>query len=276
MDKIDKKSINLLNVDAYNKEINKELYYKGLSLYIGIGIQCVKYLLTNLKTSNKDYMIFIIDRGLKTIKHVFNFLIMYTKNINLLEHHLEKAYLYYVEFVSQIGEDANSYIKLNSKDATLFVYKKTIYDINNDYRNKIKLCERDKSYLNKMSKFIEIYNSILFNKTIIIIRKTKKMEDIIKLFDKKNKEFEKIISNVYNIFLKSDYINFTKVLLDILYELMNNNIIIERYLKILYLLTNKYKKIEIKYEKINKKIYDDKDNKMINISELKYVNWLYN
>tara|TARA_B100001287_G_C22674742_1_gene527093 strand:- start:939 stop:1769 length:831 start_codon:yes stop_codon:yes gene_type:complete len=275
MDKIDKKSLNLLNAEGYNKELNKEIYYKGLSLYIGIGIQCVRYLLNNLKTSNKDYIIFIVDRGLKTIKHVFKFLIMYTKNIDLLEHHLEKAYLYYVEFVSQIGEDANSYIKLNSKDATLFVYKKTIYDINNDYRNKIKLYEKDKIYLNKISNFVEIYNNILFNKTIIIIKNTENTEEIIKSFNKNNKEFDKIISNVYNIFIKSDYVNFTKVLMDILYELMNNNMKIERYLKILTLLTNKYKKKEIKHEKINKKLYDDKNDKKMNMSELKYINWLY-
>ena len=98
---------------------------------------------------------------------------------------------------------------------------------------------------------------------------------MIKSFNKNNKEFDKIISNVYNIFIKSDYVNFTKVLMDILYELMNNNMKIERYLKILTLLTNKYKKKEIKHEKINKKLYDDKNDKKINMSELKYINWLY-
>ena len=54
MDKNNKKSINLLNVENYNKEIDKELYYKGLSLYISIGNQCIKYLLNKLKKTNKE------------------------------------------------------------------------------------------------------------------------------------------------------------------------------------------------------------------------------
>ena len=277
MEKISSKSDknNILNKKNYNVVLNNDIYFKSVNIYINIGNQCVKYLLNNLKTTNIEYLNFIINRGLKTLEHVHNFLFMYAKNDELIEHHLEKAYLYYVEFVTQIGEDNNSFIKLNSKDATLFVYKKTIYDINNDYRNKIKLYEKDKIYLNKISNFVEIYNNILFNKTIIIIKNTENTEEIIKSFNKNNKEFDKIISNVYNIFIKSDYVNFTKVLMDILYELMNNNMKIERYLKILTLLTNKYKKKEIKHEKINKKLYDDKNDKKMNMSELKYINWLY-
>ena len=59
---------------------------------------------------------------------------MYTKNLDLTVYHCKKAYLFYVEFIGQIGDDNNSYLQLNSKDATLFVYKKTIFEINNEYR----------------------------------------------------------------------------------------------------------------------------------------------
>ena len=58
---------------------------------------------------------------------------MYTKNIELTMFHSKKALYYYIEFIGQISDVSvhHSYLQLNSKDATLFVYKKTIYDINN-------------------------------------------------------------------------------------------------------------------------------------------------
>ena len=275
MDKNNKKNINLLNVENYNKEIDKELYYKGLSLYISIGNQCIKYLLKNLKTTNKEYIIFIIDRGIKTITHVYNFLIMYTKNINLLEHHLEKAYLYYVEFVSQIGEESNTYIKLNSKDATLFVYKKTIYDINNDYRHKFKLGNTDLTLLNKMNCFIEIYNNILINITNLIIKENK-IEIIADEYKKRNKDFEKIIKNTYSLFSKYDYMNLKHLMNDMIYELLNRNIKIDKFMKILIILTNKYKKKELQHNKVKRKLHSNTNENIIYMTPLKYVNWLYN
>tara|TARA_B100001093_G_C26858987_1_gene1028952 strand:- start:7247 stop:8074 length:828 start_codon:yes stop_codon:yes gene_type:complete len=275
MDKNNKKSINLLNVENYNKELDKELYYKGLSLYISIGNQCIKYLLKNLKTTNKEYIIFIIERGIKTITHVYNFLIMYTKNINLLEHHLEKAYLYYVEFVSQIGEESNTYIKLNSKDATLFVYKKTIYDINNDYRHKFKLVNTDVIFLNKMNSFMEIYNNILINITNLIIKENK-IEIIADEYKKRNKDFEKIIKNTYSLFSKYDYMNLKHLINDMIYELLNKNVKIDKFMKILILLTNKYKKKELDYNKVKRKLHSDTNENITYMTPLKYVNWLYN
>jgi hypothetical protein len=275
MDKNNKKSINLFNVENYNKEIDNELYYKGLSLYINIGNQCIQYLLNNLKTTNKEYIIFIIERGIKTVSHVYNFLIMYTKNIELLEHHLEKAYLYYVEFVSQIGEESNTYIKLNSKDATLFVYKKTIYDINNDYRHKLKLGNTDLMFLNKMNSFIEIYNKLIINIASLII-KDNKVENIVEKYKQKSKDFEKIVTNIYSLFSKYDYINLKNIVNDIIYELLNKNIKIDKFIKIILILTNKYKKKELEYIKMKKKIHSDSKDTIKSLTPLKYVNWLYN
>ena len=63
-------------------------------------------------------------------------LYMYTKNLEITMHHCKKAYCYYVEFIGQIGDDNHSFLQLNSKDATLFVYKKTIFEINNNIANK--------------------------------------------------------------------------------------------------------------------------------------------
>ena len=39
--------------------------------------------------------------------------------------------------MGQIGEDSHTYLQLNSKDAALFVYKKTIFELDNEYRKEV-------------------------------------------------------------------------------------------------------------------------------------------
>jgi hypothetical protein len=56
-------------------------------------------------------------------------LLLYTKNLDLTHFHCQKSFYYYVEFVGQILEDDKTFLQLTSRDATIYVYKKTIYDI---------------------------------------------------------------------------------------------------------------------------------------------------
>ena len=100
-----------------------------------------------LLLQNETYFLFVIQRGLETLKHCFKMIYMYSKNIDLTIYHCKKAYCYYVEFIGQIGDDNNSYLQLNSKDATLFVYKKTIFDIDNEFRKKFILEDSEKNYI---------------------------------------------------------------------------------------------------------------------------------
>ena len=51
--------------------------------------------------------------------------------------HCKKAYYYYIEFIGQISDDSHSYLQLTSKDATLFVYKKTIFEVDNMVRKNL-------------------------------------------------------------------------------------------------------------------------------------------
>ena len=44
-------------------------------------------------------------------------------------YHAIKSFYIYIEFIEQIAEDHHSFLKLYSRDAALFVYKKTIYNI---------------------------------------------------------------------------------------------------------------------------------------------------
>ena len=117
----------------------------------------------NIIVPDYTYYIFIIKRGLDCLKHIFNILLLYTNNLDLVVHHCKKSYLYYIEFISQIGNENHSYLQLNSKDAALFVYKKTIFDINNDQRSHFSLSDKNKSKLEYLSNFSEIINEIVIS-----------------------------------------------------------------------------------------------------------------
>ena len=109
------------------KNYNKQLQHASNTIFDQYTNLINEYLLhagDNIKITNNNYFIFIIKRGLSSLKHIFSILLLYTKNLELTVHHCKKAYLYYVEFIGQIGDTSHSYLQLNSKDATLFVYKK--------------------------------------------------------------------------------------------------------------------------------------------------------
>ena len=276
MDKLESKNnnINLLDVKNYNNELNLDTFHRCVYIYINIGNHCVKYLLGNLKTTNKKYLNFIIKRGLTTLEHVHNLLFIYTKNDYLINHHLEKAYLYYVEFVSQIGEDTNQFIKLNSKDATLFVYKKTIYDINTEYKKNMRLTTEDMKFANMMKYFTEIYNDVIFNMITLMNNNMITNVDKLNKYMEYNKKFEKIILNIYEIFLNNDYKNFIKIISEFINDLMKRDITISAYIKYLLLLTNKYNKKKVTYDNFKRKLHDPKKNSVYKKTPLKYINWL--
>jgi len=127
----------LHNLDNYKGAFTNstsEICAKYFGLVTEYLIQCVE----TIFMQNKNYYKFIICKGIHTISHVFKLLILYTRNLDLTYHHCQKSFYYYVEFIGQIGDDNHSFLQLNSKDAALFVYKKTIFELNNEFRKDFK------------------------------------------------------------------------------------------------------------------------------------------
>jgi hypothetical protein len=90
----------------------------------------------------------------------------YTKNVDILYFHCEKAFYFYVEFVTQISEDDKTFLQLSSRDATNYVYKKTIFDINYEVkRNIIEETPETQNKLDIVNRYINIYK-ILTEKLI--------------------------------------------------------------------------------------------------------------
>ena len=147
----------LNNLENYKKNIDNEIS-EITEKYYQLLLEYFKFIIENIKIKNTDFSRFIIERGLDTITNVFNNLLYYTRNIDLTFFHCQKSFYFYVEFVGQISEDEKMFLQLTSRDATTYVYKKTIFEINNEYRKNIN--ENTSQETNNKLKFINNYVNI--------------------------------------------------------------------------------------------------------------------
>jgi hypothetical protein len=107
---------------------------------------------------------FIILRGLETTTHVFKYVLLYTQNLEAAYHHAQKSVYYYIEFIAQVAEQRNAFLQLSSRDAITYVYKKTIYLINNLESKNLK-----SDIINTINTYIQLYKNTADN--IITTRK---------------------------------------------------------------------------------------------------------
>jgi len=160
---IQSNSKSLYNIDNYKKNYSNEIQD-----YINSYVVLIKYFIQLICESSEikdlENCKFLILRGVDCLAHIYNILLLYTKNIELVTYHCNKASHYFVEFISQIGSDSHSFLQLNTKDAILFVYKKTIFDINQEFRTNYKYNDKDNFYIHNIKIF-----TLSFNKMINII-----------------------------------------------------------------------------------------------------------
>ena len=151
----------LQNVDNYKKELENDItdVAKKISeLFVDYFI----FITENVKIKKNMFSRFIIIRGLDTIVNTFNHILFYTKNLDLTYFHCQKAFIFYVEFVGQISEDEKMFLQLNSRDATRYVYNKTIFGIDmiNKMNNEI-VSNETRVKLDIINNYIELYKTIL-------------------------------------------------------------------------------------------------------------------
>ena len=150
----------LQNIENYNKIIldgEDEIYSK----YTNIIIQYLLLGIEKIKNQNAEYVKYILIKGIFTISYVFKMLLTYTCNLQLTYHQCQKSYSYYIEFIGQIGDDAVTYLQLNSKDAALFVYKKSIFEILDEVKKKYTENETNEKKIKNISVLVDIYNKLI-------------------------------------------------------------------------------------------------------------------
>ena len=151
----------LLNAENYNKKLDIDI--KSINeKYILLVTDYLKFIVENIKVKNKIFARFIITRGLDTITNVFFNLLYYTKNIDVTYFHCQKSFYFYVEFVGQITEEEKMFLQLTSRDATTYVYKETIFKINNELKKISQTSTTSKKDFIIIDKAIYIYKTYLF------------------------------------------------------------------------------------------------------------------
>lgn len=108
-----------------------------LDKYIHVVHEYLTFALENVRLSKAAYTKFVLVRGFETITTVFGMLLLVTRNLPLTFYNSQKALYYYVEFIGQVTETQHSFLNLNSKDAVMYVYKKTIFDLNNEVKRNL-------------------------------------------------------------------------------------------------------------------------------------------
>jgi hypothetical protein len=232
----------LYTISNYKPSIENSIS-EILKTFIDILIEYMRFITEKIIMKNKKYYYFIFERGLETLIHVFSFIFYYTKNLELTFYHTQKACYFYVEFIEQISDDNVTFLQLSSRDATLFVYKKTIFDINNEYKKSIQEpISEDKIILSTINLYTNIYKSIV----LFIIK-----HDDFKYENKTN--YINMCSELINDTLNKNKINPNLIRLNCIYLfttlLDDKNIEIHIFLK---LLDEFIKKI------ISKKKFDEK------------------
>lgn len=207
---------NILNIDYYNEDI-EENYITIFSKYNKLIIEYLNKWYDTVCIQNLEYKNYIIKQGISTIKHIFRMLLIYTKNLEMTVFNCQKAYVYYIEFIGQINEDNHSFLQLNSKDAALFVYKKTIFDINNDIVKNYTSTDNVKNITKILDPMIDIYNSILFK-----LLSEHSSSEIIKIV---NIDFQKIIQKIIKVFINIDNINILNIINLFIINFKNKNLI---------------------------------------------------
>lgn len=152
----------LQNLENYNKQLYddyKDIFHKYIELNNNYLMLCME----SIHIQDEIYKKYVIKKGGETIEHIFNFLLYYTLNTDLTYHHCEQGFIYYIEFIGQMIINGDSTgLALSSKDAVLFVLKKTIFDISKEYRENNSLSESDNKKLKLVKNFTSAYKNLLF------------------------------------------------------------------------------------------------------------------
>ena len=134
-----------------------------LNKYFLVMNEYLTFMIDNIKISNTSYFQYILIKGFETVSHVFIQLLLYTKNVNVVFYNTQKSFYFFSEFIEQINNSENAYLKLSCKDAVLYVYEKTIFEIPNQKKMDIFFGKEEKELFDCLQLFQLIYKSRLLN-----------------------------------------------------------------------------------------------------------------
>ena len=265
----------LQNINNYNLNyINSttEIFTK----YIGLITEYIVQIIDVIYIKNNTYYKYIINKGIETLSHVFKFIMLYTKNLEITYFYGQKAFYYYTEFIGQIIQiehEHQSFLQLNCKDASLFVYKKTIFELNNEFKKEFTSIYDNCYITDSIDILITFYKKLIFS---IIDNSEFDNKSRVNLLTDINNKLNKIIIYLLNLSLNIDnqeYFNKLNLILYFYDNLKINNI---NKLNLLECFLKKIVKYPITKEIINNKFNNiNNEDKLKNLQNNKYINWLF-
>jgi len=251
----------LHNIENFKKDIQVDIS-KISQKYSELLIEYFKFILENIKTKNNNFTKYIIIRGVDTITNVFLNLFLYTKNIDITYFHCQKSFYFYVEFVGQISEDEKMFLQLTSRDASVYVYKKTIFEITNEFKKiNDEISNETKEKIQIINSYVNVYKMYIY----------KIIENNYETTNDKYIELFYTISDKLNNLFNKNKIKIYENILDKLYLIENielffniNTILVKKFIKNSDILDNCVSKLN-KEDLINKS----------NESAEKFISWIF-
>jgi len=247
---------------------NSENYRKTLDCSIGevtkiygdLLIEYSNFISENIKVKNSSFSRFIIIRGLDTITNVFLHILNTTKNIELTYFHCQKSFYFYVEFVGQISDEEKTFLQLTSRDATTYVYKKTVFEIINEFKKQNELNNDEfRVKMDIIKSYVNLYQTYLLKTIKSETLNIKDLDYVIKIFDKLN--------NLHN---KSTIIILENITEKLFYKIEDLN----KFYELSIFIVKKFVKNQEILKTADKKLNSDEFNDKLLESPDKFVSWL--
>jgi hypothetical protein len=257
----------LHTLDNYKQSIGSPIN-DILRKYTALVVEYLHFITENINIKNNEYNKFIILRGIDTITHVFCIILYYSRNIDMAYYHGQKSFYFYVEFIGQISEEHHTFLQLSSRDAALFVYKKTIYEINNDNKKTISANSKDDGIkLEMLNNFISVVKSMTnyLMHGYYFVKENKK-----DLINEIIHHIEYICQNMNNSKISNEFLETIKTLI----ECVNKEISNDKYISIIELFIKKYSRHKIKVNNIREKILDVDFDKYLENTPERFISWI--
>jgi hypothetical protein len=191
---------------------------------------------------------------------VFTNILYYTKNIDLTYFHCQKSFYFYVEFVGQISDEEKSFLQLTSRDATTYVYKKTVFDINNEFKNQNELDTHElRVKMDIIKSYVNLYQTYLLKTIKSEKLNIKDLDCVIKIYDKLN--------NLHN---KSSIVILENITEKLFYKIED----LQKFYELCGLIVKKIVKNQDIFKNANKKLNSDEFNDKLLEPSDKFLAWL--
>lgn len=140
-------------------------YSDIVSSYCNLTNFYVSYSIENMNIKDKE----IFFTGLNVIQHVFRLILLYTKNLELTNFNTQQGIYYYVEYISQITDrEDNIFFNLSIKDAVIYVYTRTIFEIKKHFchsntTEEVHMLQKMANATNNYKKILDYASTDLFD-----------------------------------------------------------------------------------------------------------------